>query len=373
MWSRTYGAPVGGSGYSLAITPDSGAILVGPTAENPSNMFAIRTNDMGDTVWTRTFQIGAESNIAYSVCTVPEGGFVIAGTKDVPNTSSRMELLRIADDGNLMWNKEIHAYNWGEGRSVIATNHGFLVGGGLNNDACLLKLDPTGTTQWAMLYPSIEGEYSIAYTVQATADGGYVVSGLHDYFEWLMKTDAVGDTIWQHAYNYGWPMAVTQIDNGGFALCTTSYNDLIFLRTDDGGSIPCDQAAIPMYAGGMPTSVSSPSVTSGHLVGMGMPETIQGTGGAFTLECSTVGLAEVGTGLHCLVSPNPANDHCMVLFGSSHFDALEVVTMQGAVVLHRAAEGLSRMEVSLENLAPGPYLLHLIGPVSLTSRLFVAR
>lgn len=327
---------------------------------------------MGDTVWTRTFDFGAETDIAYSVCTAPGGGFIIAATR--MSTYYRMELLRITDDGNLMWNKEFYLYSWGEGRSVIATSvGGFMVAGSVNNDACLLKLDSTGTTQWAKTYPSSEGDYSVAYAVQQTMDGGFVVSGNQSFDDWLMRTDALGDTLWQHAYSYASPMAVTPIDNGGYALCTTSYNDLIFLRTDVGGNIPCDQLTIPTKVNDVTPNVSSPALTSGHLAGMGMPATVQGSGGVFTTACESNGLAESGTMPRSLVAPNPANDHCTVSFGTSHFDALEVMTMQGAVLRRMSTRGRSQMEVPLQDLAQGPYLIHLIGPVPQNLRLSVVR
>lgn len=347
---------------------------MGTTADYPaaSDIFAIRTNDMGDTVWTRTFDFGAEPDIAYSVCAAPGGGFIIAATR--MSTYYRMELLRITNDGNLMWNKEFYLYSWGEGRSVIATTDGgFMVAGSLNNDACLLKLDSAGTTQWAKTYPGSEGNSSVAYAVQQTLDGGSVVSGNQVFDDWLLRTDALGDTLWQHAFPYGLPMAVTPIDNGGYALCTTSYNNLIFLHADNGGNIPCDQLTIPTEMNDVTPNVSSPALTSGYLVGMGMPATVQGSGGAFTTTCESNGLAEVGTIPPPLVAPNPANDRCKVSFGTSHFDALEVLTMQGAVLRRMSTRGRSQMEVPLKDLAQGPYLIHLIGPLPQNLRLSVAR
>lgn len=376
LWSRTYGGFGFAAGYGLTITPDGGAILVGGAADYPtaSNIFAVRTNDSGDTLWTRTYDLGAGDDIAFSVCMALGGGFLIAATKE--SVYFRMELLRINDDGNLIWNKEFNYSNWGEGRSVIATSDGgFMVAGSLNNDACLLKLDPAGTVQWAKTYPSTEGDYSVIYAAQQTMDGGYVVNGFHDYLDWWMKTDAVGDTLWQHFLPYSSSMAnsVTETTNGSYALCSTDNASLVFLHSDMNGNIPCDQMTFPVEVQNVTPNEGNPAVSIGYLAGMGIPVTQQGSGGEFTTECESTGLAEVGTGPHYLISPNPANNRCTVSFGTSHYDALEVVTMQGAVVLRMHLDSQPQMEVPLDDLAQGPYLIHLTGPVPQYLHFLVAR
>jgi hypothetical protein len=68
----------------------------------------------------------------------------------------------------------------------------------------LLKLDASGNTSWQQTY--VPGTTSVAYSVQETLDGGYVVAGAAvtydkiDYDFWVLKTDEFGNIEWQYTY-----------------------------------------------------------------------------------------------------------------------------------------------------------------------------
>ena len=68
-----------------------------------------------------------------------------------------------------------------------------------------MKLSPTGDIEWQHAYDAQH-----ANSVQETSDGGFIVAGdggfvvagvpLNDQRAWLLKTDPLGDTVWQKAY-----------------------------------------------------------------------------------------------------------------------------------------------------------------------------
>jgi hypothetical protein len=60
-----------------------------------------------------------------------------------------------------------------------------------------VKTDVNGDTLWTKTYGDFGG-YNNAYSVQQTADGGYIV--LSDADMYLLKLDANGDTIWTNTY-----------------------------------------------------------------------------------------------------------------------------------------------------------------------------
>ncbi|MDD2889807.1 MAG: T9SS type A sorting domain-containing protein [bacterium] len=82
LWTRTYGGTTTDYGYSVKKTQDSGFIITGIThsfgAGYYPNIYLIKTNSLGDTLWTRTFG-GAYSDYAYSVQETSDNGFIIAG------------------------------------------------------------------------------------------------------------------------------------------------------------------------------------------------------------------------------------------------------------------------------------------------------
>ena len=65
-----------------------------------------------------------------------------------------------------------------------------------------------------------------AHSVIQTADGGFVLAGVHSYYEgigvWLVKTDASGRPVWNKTYYGGSASSVIQTEDGGFAIGGTT-------------------------------------------------------------------------------------------------------------------------------------------------------
>ena len=69
LWTRTYGGAVSDMGYSVQQTPDGGYIVAGYTdsfGAGGADVYLIKTNASGDTLWTRTYG-GPSYDEGYSV------------------------------------------------------------------------------------------------------------------------------------------------------------------------------------------------------------------------------------------------------------------------------------------------------------------
>jgi len=72
------------------------------------------------------------------------------------------------------------------------------------NDFYIVKTDASGDTLWTRKYGGTETER--AYAVHQTQDGGYYVSGFTETFGagytdfWLLRMDSEGDTLWSRTY-----------------------------------------------------------------------------------------------------------------------------------------------------------------------------
>jgi hypothetical protein len=113
-------------------------------------------------------------------------------------------------------------------------------------DLWLIKTDMDGDTLWTRVYGGALED--VGYGVNTTADGGFIVTGYRDGSGswtagdlWLLKTDALGDTLWTKVYgtsgeDFGFD--VFEAENGyiiGGQYGYGSTKDMWLVRTDTGG------------------------------------------------------------------------------------------------------------------------------------------
>jgi len=141
---------------SIDITLDGGFILAGETESfgaGSNDVYLIRTTSNGDTLWTRTF--GNENvNVANSVLQTNDGGFLITGTSEGSEPGSYdIYLIKTNHNGDTLWTRSYGGEDENHGWSSEFTNEGGYItygstsrygAGGL--DAYLLKLDASGNS-----------------------------------------------------------------------------------------------------------------------------------------------------------------------------------------------------------------------------------
>jgi uncharacterized delta-60 repeat protein len=208
IWTRTYGGRQADEGYSVQQTLDGGYIVTGWTGSSGAggvDVYLIKTNASGDTLWTRTY--GRENHDAgNSVQQASDGGYIIAGyTRSLGTEEKDVYLVRTNASGDTLWTRTYGGAEDDEGYAARQTSDGgcILAGtvssfGAGGHDACLIKTDSSGTRLWARTYGGAEDDEGSA--VQQTSDGGYIVTGWTKSFGagqadvLLIKTDADGNT-----------------------------------------------------------------------------------------------------------------------------------------------------------------------------------
>ena len=147
-------------------------------------MYLIRTDQNGDTLWTKTYG-GEYWDAAYSVQQTSDGGFIIAGeTWSYGVNSADVYLVRTDSNGDTLWTRTFGGFSTDKGYSMVITNDGgfaitgetssFGGGGGLP-DVYLILTNSSGDLLWSKTYD--EGEYDKGYSIQQTLDGGFVITG----------------------------------------------------------------------------------------------------------------------------------------------------------------------------------------------------
>jgi hypothetical protein len=207
---RAYGGPEEDVGYSILETPDRGYVMLGKTesfGSGESDVYLIKIDSLWDTLWTKTYG-GPSFDVGYSIEQTSDGGYIITGlTASFGAGQSDIFLIKTDSLGNSLWTRTFGGTGIDVGRSVKQTlDNGFIIAGNTESfgagfdDVYLIKTDSSGDTLWTKTYGFTGGE--IGYSVQQTSDGGYIVAGLSNSYSifkpdiFLIKTDSNGDTLW---------------------------------------------------------------------------------------------------------------------------------------------------------------------------------
>jgi hypothetical protein len=288
QWAKTYGGTSDIYAYSVQQTSDGGYIVAGATWSFGAvflDIFLVKTDANGNIQWAKIYG-GTRTDGAYSVQQTSDGGYIVAGwTWSFGADSADIFLIKTDASGNVQWAKTYGGTGGDLAYSVQQTSDGgYIVAGvtssfGAGGDIFLIKTDANGNIIWAKTYGGIYGD--IAYSVQQTSDGGYIMAGVTLSFGagsldiFLIKTDANGNIIWAKTYGgiYGdIAYSVQQTSDGGYIVAggTNSFGagwyDIFLIKTDANGNIgSCSivQNANPTVNTVSPTvTTPSPSVSS---------------------------------------------------------------------------------------------------------------
>jgi len=259
IWDKTFGGSHWDEGYSVQQTSDGGYILTGYTSSYGAgdyDIWLIKTDAHGDKAWDRTFG-GLACDISYSVRQTPDGGYIIAGWTDSYGAGwDDVWLIKTDTSGNKLWDRTFGGADWDQGHSAQRASDGGYVIAGLtmsygagDSDVWLVKTDAIGNRLWDRRFGGAFDDE--ASSVQQTSDGGYIIagwtdsSGVGDYDVLLVKTDSVGNKVWNRTLggaNADRGLSVEQTSDGGFILAGSTdsygagYHDAWLVKIDPTGN-----------------------------------------------------------------------------------------------------------------------------------------
>lgn len=238
-WTKKYGGDSLEWTEYVEQTSDSGFILAGRTnsfGAGNSDIYIIKTNSFGDTLWTRTYG-GPQDEFSRYVHESKDGGYYIIGSGFSFGNMGTIYFIKTNNKGDILWTKIYSTPNSNllqEG-AFETRDHGFIITGrifGIMGDLnYLLKIDSVGNLQWDKYYGPSEGFGSRSYSVIQSSDGGYVMAGEKGadfssgsvfYFN-IIKTDSSGQMLWDKVYGDTTAEAI----DAAFSIQETSDGGLI--------------------------------------------------------------------------------------------------------------------------------------------------
>ena len=233
LWTRTYGGTNVDMGRWVRQTEDGGYILTGGAASfgaGSDDFYLIKTDASGVAVWSRTYG-GAGYDHAHAVEPTTDGGYIVAGyTTSFGAGNHDLYLVKTNSVGDTLWTRTYGGI-WSDYAYGVqqTTDGGYIMTGATASfgtgtmDIYLLKVDSVGDTLWSRTFGG-GGVNDYGECVQQTTDGGYIVAGYTDSFSgtidvYLMRTASDGSTIWTQIYGGGGSdqaYSIQQLSDGGY-------------------------------------------------------------------------------------------------------------------------------------------------------------
>jgi len=257
LWRKYYGGDQGNSAfYSIIQTDDSGYLAAGGSSTfsegSAYDVYVVKTDSVGDTLWTLTWGSANWLEYALQVVPHPEGGYAVAGLATSSETGMDMLLMRISDDGEILWTQTFD-FNGNEmAYSLAITSDMQYVLGGYSYETinppfepyqnCIAKADENGELLWFKRYWGFGGD-RIYHVLLDEEDNIYATGKANSYAPswpspgagYLMKLNTEGDSLWCRVFFDGasvdlWNMIRTP--DSGFMIIGKTTSRMYLIRTD---------------------------------------------------------------------------------------------------------------------------------------------
>lgn len=343
-WENSYGGSAWDRLHDMALTRDSGFLLVGENSSNSNENqdgYIVRTDKNGNVLWEQILGSNGD-DVLRTLRQYNDSSFVVAGSYyNTDSTLSKGVLYKVIDNGTIL--DTIYLGQNGE----YAINDIEIMGGHI--EAIGYRINPSSP---------IKEHY--AWELDLITNNTISEWGVPQYGELECITSYDNDSRRYLTYNFGGPGT---FEGGPDAAIGAFNQDIIYLgvaaqisdlgldqtsdiiRTSDGGAIVVGSTAGPGLG------VSTVFITK-----IGPGEVYPTTAGAIVNDLVDVKNIET---YNLLLFPNPFSSHINII-GEHHPTKINVIALTGENLLNKDIFGAE--EVDLSFLKAGTYLIILETP-----------
>ena len=215
--NKTYGTLTANDGYTIITEQNGYFVGGGGYSNNFGGWYCIklwRIDSLGQIIWTKEYGQNHQAweTLYFAIKKYYDGGYIIpAQIRDSLTGNYSAMLLRVDSLGTQIWKRTVQGGSAESFTCCVVTADGGIVTTGIttsqgdvNGDMTLIKYDSNGNFIWRKKYGG--NKWDSGYHLAVSPDGGFLVSGLtqssgrgttNNYF---VKTDSVGDVIWEKTY-----------------------------------------------------------------------------------------------------------------------------------------------------------------------------
>jgi len=236
LWTRTYGGGGDDYGHAILQAGDGGYVVAGQTQSFGAGSWdgwLVRISEDGDSLWSRTYG-GGSSDGFMDIKLTTDGGYVLAGwTFSFGNNNGNAFILKTNQNGDSLWSRTLGGNQYNDFRSIVVLEDGSIVVAGVDEDPdpvngnmLFAKYSASGTLLWSHSYGGPGRQY--CWDVSPTADNGFVLTGWtrvgpeHTGADFIViRTGSSGDSLWSQTWGNGPSTSETlynieELENGDF-------------------------------------------------------------------------------------------------------------------------------------------------------------
>ncbi len=332
-------------------------------AQNPpyplSKYLLIRLDNLGDTLWTKTYERPRRSMGQWVEPTI-DGGFVMTGYAADNGTSADVYIVKADSMGNEIWNKSYQLYGEDQASCIRQTSDGgYIVAAGSvfaypDVKTWLLKLDNEGDTLWTKIFPW--GMWNVKAYLDITPDNGFIVAVKDsDFYQVAFKTDNLGNLLWVNNLGQG-TACITQTADSGFAVFGLNY----FKEINQNGNIVFTKSNT------INPSFWQQTIDKGYIAANGN-RLIKTDCEANFLFWDTVSCPINSTSTNIAVGnekneieiyPNPSDG--IVMINAKYLDRIEIYNIEGKLIILQS-DMKDKNYIDMKGQARGLYFIKIIG------------
>lgn len=357
------------------------------------NFFIVKTDGNGDTVWTRTLG-GSNLDMAHSIDTTADDAYIIAGETYSYGAGGRdFYVVKMNDMGDTVWTRTFGGTNddWANYVYVDRNNNIVVIGttfsyGSGGSDVYIVYLNPLGDTIWTKAYGTVQDE--IGYCGDMYIDNGNSMSLAIAYSQFnlisnehearFFRADSISCNLY---YDYDWFFTQPKIldhsrmrmDGKGKFIITgdlregsTGNHDIYIHRTSYGMGFNIHAFFLndgEEYPKDIQKCIDNGLVLTGNTTSFGPGPTtsfILKTDSLMSGPTTPIVSAEDFVLDYFDVRPNPVTGHLVFVDAGYPIREIYLLNMSGQVIMTESGNAETTQYVTMPDVNAGMYIIQVI-------------
>lgn len=219
QWDYTFGGLDSEEVADLKVASDGGFLVLGSSdsygaGPDIKDMWLLKVDKNGKEEWYKNYGTAISIDEGHALSEGHDGGYIVVGRSFAMNTQvshSNIYAIKTNDLGEIVWEKHFGGEKNDEGVDVLKTEQGYVILGNTESrgkgkwDAMLFGLDKEGNKLWEQTYGGGDTDKANGF-IPATDGKGFVIVGYTYTFaqasldSWIIRVGEKGEQLWHKVF-----------------------------------------------------------------------------------------------------------------------------------------------------------------------------